>query len=62
MKVIDSKKNTFVCEVVTDNYTLDEILKLMDIAVDDEGQLYDELNQKYINAWYDDLITIKSEK
>ena len=59
MKVIDSKKNTFVCEVVTDNYTLDEILKLMDIAVDDEGQLYDELNQKYINAWYDDLITIK---
>ena len=59
MKVIDSKKNTFVCEVVTNNYTLDEILKLMDIAVDDEGQLYDELNQKYINAWYDDLITIK---
>ena len=59
MKVIDSKKNTFVCEVVTDNYTLDEILKLMDIAVDNEGQLYDELNQKYINAWYDDLITIK---
>lgn len=59
MKVIDSKKNTFVCEVVTDNYTLDEILKLMDIAVADEGQLYDELNQKYINAWYDDLITIK---
>lgn len=59
MKVIDSKTNTFICEVMTDNYTLDEILKLMDIAVDDEGQLYDELNQKYINAWYDDLITIK---
>lgn len=59
MKVIDSKTNTFICEVVTDNYTLDDILKMMDIAVDDEGQLYDELNQKYINAWYDDLITIK---
>lgn len=59
MKVIDSKKNTFVCEVVTNGTrTIDEILKLMDIAVDDEGQLYDELNQKYINAWYDNLITI----
>lgn len=59
MQIIDSQTKTFVCEIITDGKrTLDEILKLMDIAVDDEGQLYDELNQKYINAWYDNLITI----
>jgi hypothetical protein len=59
MQIIDSETKTFVCEVITNGTrTIDEILKLMDIAVDDEGQLYDELNQKYINAWYDNLITI----
>lgn len=59
MKVIDSKTKTFVCEVITDNYTLDDILKMMDIGVCRDGQLYDVLNKRYLNAWYDDLITIK---
>lgn len=55
MKLIDTKTNEIVADIIT-NHSMctDEILSLMDITVNDEGQLVHE-NGSEINAWYDDL-------
>ena len=55
MKLIDTKTNEIVADIITNHsMCIDEILNLMDITVNDEGQLVDD-NGAEINAWYDDL-------
>lgn len=55
MKLIDTKTNEIVANIITNrSMCIDEILNLMDISVNDEGQLVDD-NGYEINAWYDDL-------
>lgn len=55
MKLIDTKTNEIVADIITNHsMCIDEILNLMDITVNDEGQLLDE-NGSEINAWYYDL-------
>lgn len=55
MKLIDTKTNEIVADIITNHsMCIDEILSLMDITVDPEGQLVDSDGSR-INAWYDDL-------
>ena len=55
MKLIDTKTNEIVADIITNHsMCIDEILNLMDITVNDEGHLLHE-NGSEINAWYDDL-------
>lgn len=55
MKLIDTKTNEIVADIITNHsMCIDEILSLMDITVDSEGQLVDSDGSR-INAWYDDL-------
>lgn len=55
MKLIDTKTNEIVADIITNHsMCIDEILNLMDISVNYEGQLVDS-NGTEINAWYDDL-------
>lgn len=55
MKLIDTKTNEIVADIITNHsMCIDEILNLMDITVNDEGQLVDETGSR-INAWYEDL-------
>ena len=59
MKIIDKRTKIFVCDVpLNNNGDIESILKFSDIAIDDCGQLYDEINQRYINAYYTDLIIV----
>ena len=55
MKLIDTKTNEIVADIITNHsMCIDEILNLMDITVNDDGQLVDD-NGSEINAFYDDL-------
>lgn len=55
MKLIDTKTNEIVADIITNHsMCIGEILNLMDITVNDEGQLVDD-NGSEINAWYYDL-------
>ena len=55
MKLIDTKTNEIVADIITNHSMgIDEILSLMDITVDSDGQLVDSDGDR-INAWYDDL-------
>lgn len=35
--------------------SIDDALALMRFSLDDEGQVFDDDNGVYFNAWYDDL-------
>lgn len=55
MKLIDTKTNEIVTDIITNHsMCIDEILSLMDITVDSDGQLVDSDGSR-INAWYEDL-------
>lgn len=55
MLLLDTKTNEIVADIITNHsLCIDEILSLMDITIDFEGQLVDS-NGARINAWYDDL-------
>ena len=55
MKLIDTKTNEIVADIITNHsMCIDEILNLMDITVNDDGQFVDD-NGAEINAWYEDL-------
>lgn len=56
MKLVDKYTGVVVADIISNHsMTIDEILLLMRIRVDDEGQLFDDDNDSYLNAWYDDL-------
>lgn len=56
MKLVDKDTCVVVADIISNHsMTIDEILLLMRISVDDEGQLFDDDNDLYLNAWYDDL-------
>lgn len=55
MLLLDTNTNEIVADIITNHsLCIDEILSLMDISVDFEGQLVDS-NGSRINAWYEDL-------
>lgn len=56
MKLVDKYTGFVVADIISNHgMTIDEILLLMRISIDDEGQLFDDDNDSYLNAWYDDL-------
>lgn len=58
MKLYDKYTGVVVAEIISNHrMTIDEMLSLMRISVDDDGQLFDDDNGVYLNAWYDDLET-----
>lgn len=56
MKLVDKYTGVVVADIISNHsMTIDEILLLMRISFDDEGQLFDDDNDSYLNAWYHDL-------
>lgn len=56
MKLVDKYTGIVVADIIANHsMTIDEILLLVRISIDDEGQLFDDDNGLYLNAWYDDL-------
>lgn len=56
VKLVDKYTGVVVADIICNHsMTIDEILLLMRISIDDEGQLFDDDNDSYLNAWYDDL-------
>ena len=56
MKLIDTETNVLVADIITNHsMCIDEVLELMRIAVDDEGQLFDEDTATLLDAWYKNL-------
>lgn len=56
MKLVDKDTGVVVADIICNHsMSIDEILFLMRISIDDEGQLFDDDNDSYLNAWYDDL-------
>lgn len=57
MKLVDKYTCVVVADIICNHsMTIDEILFLMRISIDDDGQLFDDDNDSYLNAWYDDLV------
>ena len=58
MLLYDKYTGVVVADIICNHsMTIDEMLFLMRISIDDEGQLFDTDNGMYLNAWYDDLET-----
>ena len=58
MLLYDKYTGVVVADIICNHgMTIDEMLSLMRISIDDEGQLFDTDNGMYLNAWYDDLET-----
>ena len=56
MKLVDKYTGVVVADIICNHsMTIDEILLLMRISIDGEGQLFDNDNDSYFDAWYDDL-------
>lgn len=57
MKLVDKYTGIVVADIIANHsMTIDEILLLVRISIDDEGQLFDDDNNSYLDAWYDDLV------
>lgn len=56
MKLVDKYTGVVVADIICNHsMTIDEILLIMRISIDDEGQLFDNDNDSYFDAWFDDL-------
>lgn len=56
MKLIDTETNVLVADIITNHsMCIDEVLELMRITVDDEGQLFDEDTATLLDACYENL-------
>lgn len=55
MKLFDKNTGVVIAEIITNHgMTIDEALILMHFSID-EGQIFDDDNGVYLDAWYDDL-------
>ena len=56
MKLYDKNTGVVIANIITNHrMTIDEALSLMRFSIDDEGQIFDDDNGVYLDAWYDDL-------
>lgn len=56
MKLYDKSTGVVIADIITNHgMTIDEALSLMRFSIDDEGQIFDDDNGVYLDAWYDDL-------
>lgn len=56
MKLVDMYTGVVVADIISNHsMSIDEILLLMRISIDVEGQLFDDDTDSYLDAWYDDL-------
>lgn len=56
MKLYDKNTGVVIADIITNHgMTIDEALSLMRFSIDDEGQIFDDDNGIYLDAWYDDL-------
>lgn len=56
MKLFDKSTGVVIAEIITNHsMSIDDALALMRFSLDDEGQVFDDDNGVYFNAWYDDL-------
>lgn len=56
MKLVDKGTGVVVADIICNHsMSIDDILLLMRFSIDDEGQLFDDDNDSYLDAWYDDL-------
>ena len=56
MKLYDKSTGVVIAEIIANfSMTIDEALSLMRFSIDDEGQIFDDDNGVYLDAWYDDL-------
>lgn len=56
MKLYDKNTGVVIADIITNHgMTIDEALSLMRFSIGDEGQIFDDDNGVYLDAWYDDL-------
>ena len=56
MKLFDKNTGVVIAEIIANHsMTIDDALTLMHFSIDDEGQIFDDDNGVYLDAWYDDL-------
>ena len=56
MKLYDRETGAVIADIMTNHsMSIDEALELMRYSVRDEGQIYDDDNGAYLDAWYDSL-------
>lgn len=56
MKLYDKNTGVVIADIITNHsMTIDDALTLMHFSIDDEGQIFDDDNGVYLDAWYDDL-------
>lgn len=62
MKLYDRETGTVIANVCA-NYSMsiDDVLDIMRYSVRDDGQIYDDDNEQYLDAWYDSLEEVVEE-
>lgn len=56
MKLYDTNTGVIVGEIITNHcMSIEEALELSGCIVDDEGQIFDEREAIWLDAWYENL-------